>query len=91
MGAKKRTIKYKKREVPSGNYHTRRRAAERVGRSVDTLKRWQRDGTFVPTRSMKVGELTVWLYSDADIETMKVIASTMHPGRRAKGETGEQQ
>lgn len=68
--------------VPDG-YHTRAMAAARVGRSVDTLKRWQETGLYKPKFQMVVGNgLNVWLYSDYDIECMKEVAAMQRSGRR---------
>lgn len=71
--------------TPDG-YYTREQAAQQIGRSRDTLRRWQKMGRFVPTRFMNIGKLKVWLYSEADIVTLKEIAATVREGRppRAK-------
>lgn len=74
------------RVVPDG-YHTRSMAAAQVGRSIDTLKRWQETGVYKPTTQMVVGSLRVWLYSDADIELMKEVAAMQRPGKKAKPKT----
>lgn len=57
-------------------------AAELVGKSPDTLVRWRRTGLYVPSDQMRVGKLTVYLYTDRDIENMKRLARTIRPGRR---------
>lgn len=73
--------------VPDG-YYTRAMAAARVGRSVDTLKRWQETGLYKPRFQMTVGKgLHVWLYSDHDIDAMKEVASMQRSGRKAKSKT----
>lgn len=69
--------------IPDG-YYTRHKAAQKVGRSIDTLKRWQESGLFKPTHQTAVGGLNVWLYTEADIEAMKTIASEQKPGRKPK-------
>ena len=63
---------------------TRSKAAHKVQRSVDTLKRWQRSGLCVPSGKMKVGTLEVWLYSETDIERLLELARTQKPGRKTK-------
>lgn len=67
------------------NLHTRKQAAHLVGRSVDTLKRWQKIGACVPSESMKAGSITVWLYTDEDIRKLIERAKTQRPGRKKKG------
>lgn len=51
----------------------RSEAAALIGRSTDTLKRWEAEGVYVPSDSMQMGKLTVRLYSAADIEAMKAL------------------
>lgn len=62
--------------------YTRSQAAVLVGRDVDTLKRWQRDGVFGPSDTARFGRTVVHLYTDEDIEAMRQIAKGMKPGRR---------
>lgn len=75
--------------VPDG-WHTRADAAKKVGRTVSTLKRWQDDGTYLPSGSMTIGpgkggkKVNVWLYSDSDIDAMLRITAKMKPGRKPK-------
>lgn len=66
------------------NMYTRSMAAEEVGRSVDTLKRWQHHGLAVPSEHMKAGKLTVWLYTAEDLRNLKDIAANQRPGRKPK-------
>jgi len=66
--------------VPDG-YHMRTEAAELAGLNNQTLKRWHRKGIFVAEHYMERGDLHVWLYTDADIETLKEVAKTVKPGR----------
>lgn len=65
--------------------YTRVQAARIIGRSPDTLKRWQKKGLALPSVRMKAGQLLVWLYTDDDIEILKHVASTCKPGRKPKG------
>lgn len=62
--------------------YTVNEAASLVGRSPDTLVRWRRAGIYEPSDSMKVGSLTVWLYTDDDIRYMKEMAKDLKPGRK---------
>lgn len=66
--------------APPG-WHTKEEAARLVGRSKDTLKRWMQDGTYEPGGFIQRGKLTIWLWSDADIERMRDIAKTKRSGR----------
>lgn len=65
-------------------YYTRSRAARKINRSPDTLKRWHKAGLCVPSSSMKAGQLTVWLYSDEDIKQLREVARLQKPGRKRK-------
>lgn len=71
--------------IPDG-WYARSTAAALIGRSKDTLKRWQREGTYEPSGYIVKGELTIWLYSDEDIEAMQDIAGSMKAGRPKKEE-----
>lgn len=62
--------------------YTRRQAAELVGRDVDTLKRWKRNGTYRSSDSATFGKLTVDLYTDEDIDAMRLLAKTIKSGRK---------
>lgn len=62
--------------------YTRRQAAQIIGKDLDTLKRWKREGTFVPQEQRKFGSLNVDLYSEEDITALRQIAKTIKPGRR---------
>jgi hypothetical protein len=77
--------------VPEG-WHTRSDAARLVGRDPDTLKAWHRKSrrgdkfydAASPSGTMQAGALTVWLYSDEDIEAIKAFIANQRSGRRAK-------
>jgi DNA-binding transcriptional MerR regulator len=71
-----------RRMVPTR--YTITEAAKKVGRSTDTLRRWQEDGTFSPDDSVQMGKLKVRLYTDADIERLRKIAKAKKPGRPKK-------
>lgn len=62
--------------------YTRRMAAQIVGKDLDTLKRWKRDGVFVPQEQRKFGSLVVDLYTEEDIQALREIARSIKPGRR---------
>ena len=69
------------RRAPA-NTHTRVAAAYLVGRSVDTLKRWHKQGLCVPSASMQAGKLRVWLYTDEDMLKLREVARRQKPGRK---------
>jgi hypothetical protein len=62
--------------------YTRAQAAEIVGRSVDTIVRWDREGICSPSDSRDFGETTVPLYTQEDIEALKDTARNMKVGRK---------
>ena len=74
-------IAAKVREMDPPRYTTAD-AAHFVGRSVDTLVRWRKDGTYVPKESRDFGQVRVWLYTNHDISCMKVISKSIRPGRK---------
>lgn len=69
--------------VPEG-WYTRKQAADLVGRDRDTIKEWQKNGTYPPSGYMEAGKIIVWLYSEEDIEAMRKIALHKRPGRKKK-------
>lgn len=62
--------------------YTVSQAAPLVGKDVDTLKRWRKQGIYTPSDSRKFGALVVGLYTSEDIKAMKVIARELKPGRK---------
>lgn len=66
--------------VPEG-FYTRDTVAKRIGRSRDTIGRWMREGKFTPRYQMKVGKLTIYLYDEDDIKTLKGLTETTRRGR----------
>lgn len=60
--------------------YTTAQAAALVGRSADTIRRWQKSGIYVPKHSKKFGKIEVRLYDDKDIAVMRKITKTIHPG-----------
>lgn len=65
--------------------YTVQQAAALVGRSVDTLKRWQKTGVYAPSdeNAEHFGKLRVPLYTDDDIKKMRQVAREQKPGRKA--------
>ena len=70
-------------KIPEHTY-TRISAAKKVKRSPDTLRRWHQQGICIPSKRMKAGKLTVYLYTEEDIVAMKQLAKTQKPGRPKK-------
>ena len=64
--------------------YTTSQAAELVGRSRDTLKRWRDGGIYKPSDKRKFGKISVNLYSNEDIVAMRKIVRTIHPGPKAE-------
>lgn len=60
------------REMDPPRY-TRSDAAKLVGRDSDTLKRWKKSGTYVPSETHHFGGLLVDLYTEDDIRAMKAL------------------
>lgn len=69
----------REQRIPRG-WYKRQDAADQVGKSKDTIRRWHREGIYEPSGYMRIGKLTVWLYNERDIAAMKIIAETIKPG-----------
>lgn len=69
-------------EFPEETLYTISEAAEAVGRSVQTLRRWERNGDFTPSRTAKMGTINVRLYTPEDIKALREFAATQRPGRK---------
>jgi DNA-binding transcriptional MerR regulator len=80
--AEKRIVSTIGRMVPDGWYLTSD-AARMVGKHPDTLRRWRKEGIFIPSGEMKAGALTTNLYSEEDIAKMKKLVATLRPGKKA--------
>ena len=76
------------RNAPDGTVTTAT-AAFLVNRSVDTLRRWHKKGEFVPSSSMQAGQLTVFLYTDEDIQKLKEFARRQRPGRKKQSKSSK--
>ena len=66
--------------IPEG-FYTRAEAAYMIGRSRDTLHRWHKSGRYQASKAMQVGKVQVWLYTDEDIEALKIIRDSIRFGR----------
>lgn len=73
-------ISAKVRRMSPARY-TIREAADIVGRHPDTLIRWRRTGVYKPSDKVKMGKITVHLYTDADIAAMQALTKVIRPGR----------
>ena len=67
--------------------YTVKQAAEIIGRSPDTLRRWRAQGVYEPSHQHQFGKLTVGLYDADDIKNLKNIAKNMKTGRKPKDAT----
>lgn len=71
--------------VDGGPYYTIRQVADRLDRSVDTIRRWVNEGSVpAPTHKMDLGEggkSFVWLYTEEDIEIYEAYATIVKVGR----------
>jgi len=69
--------------APEG-WYTVSQVADLIGRSPETIKRWQRAGFYQATNQMSVGKLKVWVYSDDDVAAMREAIKTIKHGRPPK-------
>lgn len=69
--------------VPDG-FYTRGAVAKMVGKSRRTIQRWHDEGIYKSTNRMAVGEILVWVYSDADIQNMRHIVTNIGHGPNAR-------
>lgn len=68
-----------------GPFYTRKQVADRVGRSIDTIIRWEKEPMNRPTHKMNLGEKGfVWLYTEADVSRLTKFADKQRPGRKPK-------
>lgn len=66
--------------IPEG-WHTRNDVAQMLDRSLDTIRRWEREGIANPSGAMELGKLTVHLYSDEDIDHLREATKSIKMGR----------
>lgn len=71
-----------RRQFP--HHYTTAEVARLANRSVDTIRRWRREGQVVPSDSVEVGELTVHLYTQSDLDRLIDFGSKQRPGRKKK-------
>lgn len=69
--------------IPEGMF-TRSQVADLIGRSKDTIRRWHDTGLYESTHPKKFGEMTVWLYTEEDVENLRKVARETRPGRPRK-------
>lgn len=68
--------------------YTTSQAAALVGRSVDTLNRWKKNGVYRPSESKAFGSLDVDIYTSDDIVLMRQIAMQgIKPGPKTQAKT----
>lgn len=65
-----------------GIHYTVSEAAEEIGKSAETLRRWRRTGFMVPSVEHKMGELTVYLYTEEDLIELKKLVPKTRRGKR---------
>lgn len=65
-------------------YYTAAEVARIIGRSPDTMKRWRKEGSVVPSESTQVGTLTVHLYTDDDVQLARAFAAGQKTGPKMK-------
>lgn len=60
-------------------------AADIVGKSPETLRRWRNTGAVnAPTAEIQVGSRSIPVYTNDDIKELKAYAKVVHPGRPRK-------
>lgn len=64
-----------------GIHYTVSEAAELVGKSADTLRRWRRSGFMVPSKKVVMGEQIVYVYTEKDIENLHQLAEITKRGK----------
>lgn len=77
--------KWVRRYFPDEVLYTISEAADEVGRSVDTLRRWRKqfpEGG--PSKEAKLGKNTIGLYTVDDITMLRQYASTVKRGPKPK-------
>ena len=67
--------------VNAAGFYTLPQAAQILGRHVDTVQRWIRQGLVDPPRTMTFGELDVPVFSPADIEDLRLAGLQVKRGR----------
>lgn len=62
--------------------YTAPQAAQLIGKSEDTVRRWKYQGIYAPSEVRMFGNLEVALYTNEDIKAMRKLARRMKPGRK---------
>lgn len=69
--------------------YTEPKAAQLIGRSSATLRRWRLSGLFTPGDKMVRNNLTIYLYTPEDIDKLRKIAAQQRTGPKKKENSGE--
>ena len=74
------------RKLRGGPFYTVHEVAEKIGRSVDTIKRWQKNQEKLrPFYRLELSEKSfVWLYTDEDVSQLAEYARNVKSGRPKK-------
>jgi DNA-binding transcriptional MerR regulator len=64
---------------------TTKGVADQLGVSTVTISRWRKAGLVSP-QSYRHGKLTVYVFSDEDIQVCRDVQQRLRPGRRAAGD-----
>lgn len=71
--------------MEGGPYYTRGQAANMLGVTYDTMRRWLREGKAPkPSKRVQHGKLNVYVYTDDDIAALSEWKQTIHYGRPRK-------
>lgn len=76
-----------KDHVNDAGLYTLSQASAMIGRHPDTIRRWVRSGTVPPPKEMAFGDISVWVYSPADVDALQQVANNMRVGRPPVGLT----
>lgn len=76
------------KKLKGGPFYTVHEVAEKIGRSVDTIKRWTRNPNNKNLRPFYRLDLSdksfVWLYTEEDVKRLREHAQTVRSGRPTK-------
>lgn len=72
--------------MEGGPYYTRGQAANALGVTYDTMRRWMRPDSDAPRPSLKVkhGQQEIYVYTDDDLAALSEWRKTIHYGRPKK-------
>lgn len=57
-------------------FFTTQEVAAIVRRSKETIERWRWEGILVPTHSTQIGKISVWLYTEEEVDKARQLART---------------